>query len=186
MKSNDNLNLLKDAIRWLAIGGTPFPEADDLTLHAVAFARMMMAHAKFEAEFRELQGVISGDPSFGEQPWNQWAANNRANWMADLIKHKIGDIEEAKQISNLLGKVKKPTNDRNLLAHGHWWHLSPDKKVLKVRRGKRIKGQEMHVDWTVDQINSVAKSFDDLEAELNNIRREIERKYFPPPIVSVD
>jgi hypothetical protein len=46
--------------------------------------------------------------------------------------------------------------------------------------------QRAHVDWTVAQIESVAETFDDLEMQLTNVRREINRKYFPENLPDID
>jgi hypothetical protein len=44
-----------------------FPEAEDIGPHAIAFAQVMFAHSEFEREVCSLQGVITNDPSFGEE-----------------------------------------------------------------------------------------------------------------------
>jgi hypothetical protein len=77
-----------------------FPEAEDVALHAMAFARMMIAHARFEEQIRILQGVIAGDQSFGEQPGDQWTNRERSACMAKLIKNKLGDVEGARHVAD--------------------------------------------------------------------------------------
>jgi hypothetical protein len=44
------------------------PDPDDPALQPFgrAFVRMMFAHATLEARIRELQGVVSGEPGYGE------------------------------------------------------------------------------------------------------------------------
>jgi hypothetical protein len=164
-----------------------FPEADDVTPHAMAFARMMIAHARFEREIRNLQGVIAGDQSFGEQPGNQWTTPKRRARMAKLIKNKLGDIEEARPVAAILTKAKKPCEDRNLLAHGTWWLFQPDTLALTVRRGVIHKGERMYVDWTVADIDRLAETFHDLEINLFKVRREIERNWIETefPVIAV-
>ena len=154
-----------------------FPDADQVMPFAMAFARLMIAHAGFEAEIRNLQGVVAGDDSFGEQPCNQWKAHELAKRMVKLIKDKIGDIEEAQPIADILTKAIKPIDDRNLLAHGHWWRFNPEHSVLTVRRGRILKGEPMDVDWTTAEIDRLATTFDDLEAELFKLRREFEHNW---------
>jgi len=117
-----------------------FPEVDEVMPHAVAFARLMIAHAKFEAEVRYLQGAVAGDQAFGEQPCNQWNTRDRPGRMAKLIKDKLGDIEEAQPITDLLKSAVKPTDDRNLLAHGQWWCFQQGTSALTVRRSTIRKG----------------------------------------------
>jgi hypothetical protein len=55
---------------WIArLGRTLFPRADEIPQSlAMAFMRMMMAHAKFESEVCALQGVVANDRHYGEQP----------------------------------------------------------------------------------------------------------------------
>ena len=169
----------------LAASEIYFPEPEEIEPFALAFAGLMIAHAKFEAEVRSLQGVIAGDENFGEQPCNQWPAYERRKRMAKLIKSKLGNIDEAKLIGKLLNEAKQPSDDRNMLAHGHWWCVNHDTMTLKVRRGKYQEGKPMHVDWTVASIDRATETFKDLEAELFRVRREVERNWiegeFPPP-----
>jgi len=154
-----------------------FPDADQVMPHAMAFARLMIAHAGFEAGIRNLQGAVAGDDSFGEQPRNQWKAHERAERMVKLIKDKIGDIEEAQPIADILIDAIKPTDDRKLLAHGHWCRFNPENSVLTVRRGRIRPGESMDVYWTAAEIDVLAATFDDLEAELFKLRREFERNW---------
>ena len=49
-----------------------FPEPEEITPHALAFARMMFAHATLEREIAALQDVIAKEPGFSEQRPNQW------------------------------------------------------------------------------------------------------------------
>ena len=154
-----------------------FPDANQVMPHAMAFARLMITHARFEAEIRTLQGKIANDDSFGEQPRNQWDASKRPSRMVKLIKDRFGDIEEARPIADILTKAIEPTDGRNLLAHGHWWHFDPENSILAVRRGRVQKNKPMHVDWTADEIGQLAATFDDLEAELFKLRREFERNW---------
>jgi hypothetical protein len=48
-----------------------FPDRLAIAPLAIPFARLMLAHAKFEGEFRSLQGAITNDPNFGERRANQ-------------------------------------------------------------------------------------------------------------------
>jgi hypothetical protein len=154
-----------------------FPDADQVMPHAMAFARLVIAHARFEAEIRTLQGKIARDDSFGEQSSNQWHARERPSRIVKLINNKFGDIEEAQLIADILTKAIKPTDDRNLLAHGDWWRFNPENSVLTVRRGKSQKDEPMDVYWTADEINQVAGTFDDLEADLFKLRRKFEQNW---------
>jgi hypothetical protein len=96
-----------------------FPNPSEIAPHAIAFARMVFAHAAFEREVRSLVGAINPKkPGFGERPENQWTASesgtgkiiilirhhrgsglpqivNRAYTVSDILKlaHKFKDIE---------------------------------------------------------------------------------------------
>jgi hypothetical protein len=50
----------------------PFPEPEEIMPHALAFARMMFAHATLEREIAAPQDVIAKEPGFGERRPNQW------------------------------------------------------------------------------------------------------------------
>jgi hypothetical protein len=53
-----------------------FPDANEIASHAIAFARMMFAHAEFERGVRSLLDTINPkEPGFGERPENQWTAS---------------------------------------------------------------------------------------------------------------
>jgi hypothetical protein len=58
-----------------------------------------------------------------------------------------------------------------------WWCFDPENWVLTVRRGRIQKGEPMHVEWTADEIDQLARTFDDLEAELFKLRREFEQSW---------
>ncbi len=68
-----------------------FPDPNEIAPHAVAFARMMFAHAEFEREVRALQDAITKEPGFGEQHDNQWSASESATEkiVSLIIKHRI-------------------------------------------------------------------------------------------------
>jgi hypothetical protein len=123
-----------------------FPTIDDVIDHALAFSRVMVAHAGFEAEVRNLQSTIVGDETFGEQPCNQWPADKRPARMANLIKERLGEIEEIHPIKALLARAIKPTRARNLLAHGTWWCFDPETSTITVRHGTVRPGEPVHVE----------------------------------------
>jgi hypothetical protein len=154
-----------------------FPIVDDVQDHALAFACLMVARARFEAEVGNLQNAVTGDETFSEQPCNQWPADKRPGRMVKLIREKLGDIEEIQPIRTVLTRAIKPTRDRNLLAHGMWWRFHLETSTLTVRHGTARPGEPVQVDWTADGIKRVAETFLDLEAELFNLRRDIERNW---------
>ena len=66
-----------------------FPDPSEIAPHAIAFARMMFAHAAFEREVRSLVDAINPrKPGFGERPENQWTASESGTGkIIILIKH---------------------------------------------------------------------------------------------------
>jgi hypothetical protein len=86
-----------------------FPTVDDVQDHALAFACLMVARARFEAEVGNLQNAVTGDETFSEQPCNQWPADKRPGRMVKLIREKLGDIEEIQPIRTVLTRAIKPT-----------------------------------------------------------------------------
>jgi hypothetical protein len=97
--------------------GIYFPDANEITPLAVAFAQMMFAHAAFEREVRELQAAITCVPRFGEERDNQWGARARPDLMSDLIAKHRGAIPEAKPIKSILREAIPACDDRNRARH---------------------------------------------------------------------
>src|SRR5262245_6251819 len=116
----------------------PGPDNADIAPFVKAFVRLMFAHVEFERRFSDLQGVITGDPNFGEQPSNQWRPRERPQRMTKLIlmeKERLGDVPEASQIERALKAAIPHCDRRNLLAHGTWWRFDPVQQVITVRSG---------------------------------------------------
>jgi hypothetical protein len=114
------------------------PEPDEIRPHALAFARLMFAHAAFEREVRSLQGAITNDPGFGERRDNQWAARKRSKRMAELIKEHLGDdLPEAESIATLLTEAIVPCDQRTpcsrrmvVLQHSDVGHHCPRRDAV--------------------------------------------------------
>jgi hypothetical protein len=80
-----------------------FPDPGEIEPHAMAFARMMFAHAAFEREVRELQSEIANEHGFGERRANQWRTPDRAERMVALIEKHLGQgLSETAPIEKLL------------------------------------------------------------------------------------
>ena len=154
-----------------------FPDPEAITPLAIAFARMMFAHAKFEGEFRSLQGIVTSDPRFGERRANQWGARKRPKCMAKLIaKHLPEGLEEAEQITRVLTEAIDFCERRNLLAHGEWWYFHQPTSMVTVRNGTQWKdeGPPEHADFTAADIDALTERLKDLAAELYHLGRSIE------------
>ena len=156
-----------------------FPEPEDIIPVALAFARMMFAHAAFEREVRELQAAITCVQGFGEQRGHQSrSARTRPDDMAKLIADHRGAIPEAEPIKNILMKAISVCDDRNLLAHGEWWRFDPDTSAINVRGGTQWNDDGLvdHKAWTEAEIDAVTEKLKDFEVELFKLRRAIEQR----------
>jgi hypothetical protein len=157
---------------------TYFPDPEDIAPLAIAFARLMFAHAKFDAEFRSLQGAITNDPKFGERRANQWSARRRPDCMAKLIKKNFSNgLDEAESITRVLTEAIALCDQRNILAHGEWWLFHRPTSTVTVRRDTQW-GDEgpKHMDFTAVDICALVDDFRCLEDELIRLRRSIEAR----------
>jgi hypothetical protein len=160
-----------------ALGRTLFPRAEDIPQPlAMAFMRMMMAHAKFESEVSTLQGVVANDRYYGEQPENLWSAKKRPTLMVKLIKERLGQIPETEQIKKLLKDACDPTNKRNHLAHGRWWAFDPSTATIHVRGGIQRGDEDQFDEYSEETISAIAERFEALEADLYKLRSNIENR----------
>jgi len=169
---------------------TLFPRAEDILQSlAIAFMRMMMAHAGFESEVCAVQGVVANDQYYGEQPENLWSAKKRPNLMVKLIDERLGQIPETEQIKKLLEDACDPTNKRNHLAHGSWWAFDPGTATIHVRGGIQREDEDQFGEYSEETISAIADRFETLEADLYKLRRGIENRrgddhgfdWSPPP-----
>jgi hypothetical protein len=98
------------------------PDPNEIGPHAIAFARMMFAHAALEREVRALIDAINPkDPGFGERPENQWMASETGTGkIIILIKnHRGSGLPQTEQIKNLLKLfVHLEIAISSLTAHG--------------------------------------------------------------------
>jgi hypothetical protein len=151
-----------------------FPEAEIMPSLAMAFMRMMFAHAEFEEHVRDLHAAIMVTPAkrpcffawllnFGQKTDGGLGnSRDRPKRMAKLIKDRPGLVEdqEATQIVQLLKDAIGPSDRRNLLAHGRWWRFDPKTSTIKIR-GERRGETEMglgrgsrsgHFPWHLDAL----------------------------------
>jgi hypothetical protein len=177
---------------WAAaiLGRTLFPRAEDIPQSlAMAFMRMMMAHARFESEVCALQGVVANDRHYGEQPENLWSANKRSKLMVKLIEKHLGQVPETEQIKKLLEDACDPTNKRNHLAHGRWWAFDPSTATIHARSGIQREDEDQFSEYSEETISAIADRFESLEAGLYKLRSDIEKRrgedhdfdWSPPP-----
>jgi hypothetical protein len=159
-----------------------FPDPNEIAPHAIAFARMMFAHAEFERGIRSLVDAINTkELGFGERRANQWTASESGTEkIIDLIiKHRGNDLPETEQIKNLLSEAVDLCRQRNFLAHGTWWCFNRRTLTVKVRGGVRWEQPELppeNCEYTVSDIEKLADKFRDIEAGLYRIRRSFEPK----------
>jgi hypothetical protein len=156
-----------------------FPDPNEIAPHAIAFARMMFAHAALEREVRSLVDAINPkEPGFGERPENQWTASESGTGKITILikQHRGGGLPETEQIKELLNGAIAPCRDHNLLAHGTWCCFNRRTLAIEVR-GKMQWGQSPeNRAYTVADILKVARKFKDIEVELYRIRKSLEPK----------
>ena len=159
-------------------GGVAFPDPNEIAPHALAFARMMFAHAAFEREISGLQDEITNKFGYGEQRCNQWGTRARPSRMVKLIEEFRGEQlpSIAAQVEALLTEAIDPCEQRNLLAHGNWWCFHPASKTILVRGGTRWEEKEPPEtrEYTASDIEALVVKFQNLQIELNKVRRLIE------------
>jgi len=159
-----------------------FPDPNEIGPHAIAFARMMFAHAAFEREVRSLVDAINPkEPGFGERRENQWTASESgtANIIVLILRHRGGDQPQTELIRNVLNKAVDLCRQRNFLAHGTWWCFNSRTRTVEVRGGARWEQPELSPEnhtYTVSDIEKLADKFKDIEAELYKIRCSFEPK----------
>jgi hypothetical protein len=158
-----------------------FPDANEIAPHAIAFARMMFAHAEFEREVRLLVDAINPKkPGFGERPENQWTASESGTGkIIILIKyHRGSGMPQTEQIKNLLNEAIRPCRDRNFLAHGTWWCFNRRTFTIEVRGGVRWQPElpPENRQYTPSDIEKLADEFKCISAELHKVRQSLEPK----------
>ena len=93
-----------------------FPDPSEIAPHAIAFARMMFAHAAFEREVRSLVCAINPKkPGFGERAENQWTASESGTGKIIILfrHHRGGGLPQIVQIKDVLNEAIDPCRDRN-------------------------------------------------------------------------
>jgi len=159
-----------------------FPDANEIAPHALAFARMMFAHAEFERGIRSLVDALKPEePGFGERRENQWTASESgtARFIILIMRHCGCRLPQIEQIRNLLDEAVHLCRERNFLAHGTWWCFNLRTKTVEIRGGLRWERLELppgNREYTVPDIEGLADKFKDIEAELYKIRRSLEPK----------
>jgi hypothetical protein len=149
------------------------PEASDIAAHAIAFAQMMFVHSELERRVGDLQDVIVHERGFGERRRNQWGARKRPRCIAKLIGKHLGEnVPEAAAIVKLLFEAIAPCDQRNLLAHGHWWCFNRQTAQITVRSGTLWEGDcPAPVEFTAADIEAT-EEFKDLEVELYKLHHD--------------
>lgn len=161
-----------------------FPEPDhpDLAPFTRAFLRMMFAHVEFERRVAELADLITLTLGFGETL--VCSAKDRPKKFGKLCgenqsKH-LGGLPEAGAIVRCLDEAFHLCNDRNWLAHGVWWRL--DGNVIDVHAVRSRSDEPVNREFTAEQIQQVANSFLDIQAELWKLQRAINER-LPPELL---
>jgi len=157
-----------------------FPDANEIAPHAVAFARMMFAHAAFEREVRSLIDAINPkEPGFGERRENQWTASDSGTARLIVLIMRYHGLSQTEQIRNILNEALDLYRQRNFLAHGTWWCFNQRAKTVNVRGGVRWEQSELppeNREYTVSDIEKLADKLKDITADLYKIRNSFEPK----------
>jgi hypothetical protein len=169
-----------------------FPEAEIMPSLAMAFMRMMFAHAEFEEQVRDSQAAIMKTPgrrphffarlrgllNSGRKPdgGGLGTSRDRAKRVMRLIRERPGLVEdqEAEQIVRILNDAIGPCDGRNVLAHGRWWRFHSKTSTITIR-GER-KGEPQFEHYTEAKIFEIDFKLSALATDLYKVRREIERR----------
>ena len=158
------------------------PDPNEIAPHAIAFARMMFAHAALEREVRLLVDAINPKkPGFGERPENQWSPSETGTGKITMLikQHRGSGLPQTEQIKNLLNEAIHPCRERNFLAHGTWCCFNRRTLTVEVRGAVRWGQPELPPEnraYTVSDILKVARKLKDIEADLHKVRRSLEPK----------
>jgi hypothetical protein len=154
-----------------------FPDADapEIQPLARAFVRVMFAHGRLEREIGELENVVTSDAGYAEGRRPQ-SARNRPKAIRDLISNHLGAIPELEPVVTLMHRAIPLCDRRNLLAHGDWWCFDPTSETITVARLTIRPGENRHEDFSTWQIADLASAFEDVEVELYQLRRTIEKR----------
>ena len=157
-----------------------FPDPNEIAPHAIAFARMMFAHAAFEREVRSLIDAINPQESgFGERRENRWTASDSGTARFIVLITRYHGLSQTQQIRNILTEAVSLYRQRNFLAHGTWWCFNRRTKTVNVRGQVRWEQSELppdNRDYSVSDIDKLADKFKDITAELYKIRSSFEPK----------
>jgi hypothetical protein len=159
-----------------------FPDANEIAPHAIAFARMMFAHAAFEHEVRSLVDAINPkEQGFGERHENQWMASESgtAKIIVLIMRHCGSGRLQIDQIRNLLDEAVHLCRQRNFLAHGTWWCFNRPTLTVEVSGAVRWEQPELppaNREYRASDIEKLADKFKDIKAELYRIRRSFAPK----------
>jgi hypothetical protein len=156
-----------------------FPEAEIMPPLAMAFMRMMFAHAEFEEQVRDLQATIMKTPPkrpHAAETGGLGTSRARPKRIAKLIKDRPGLVEdqEAREIDRILKAAIGPCDRRNLLAHGRWWRFDSKTSTITIRG--ESKGEPETADYTERKICEIDFELSALAVELYKVRRDIEHR----------
>lgn len=83
-------------------------------------------------------------------------------------------IKRRQQRPGIVACAIPPSDVRNMLAHGHWWAFDVDTKTITVRATTVWPDEELHRDFTEEDIEKTVSDFEKLEGELYRLQRQIE------------
>lgn len=145
-----------------------------------AFFRLMFAHTAFERRVYDLAGVIANKPGFGEQFKDRWFTDDGPKEMGKLIRKREaqfpGGIPEVDGIVSCLTSAIPHCRVRNLLAHGHWWAMDPDRETIDVRSDVVRENEDQHQECGFSDIHAAADALEGLEMRLYRFQSALEER----------
>ena len=154
-----------------------FPDADEIGPFGPAFVRLMFACAEVDRRVAEIQELVTGDPTFGEE--NIWSSVKRPKLMTKLIRKHRKELTEGPNIRKVCAQLRRaiePCDLRNVIAHGHWWKFNVDTQMLTVRREKLRRGQRRFVRVKLARIERAERTLSDVDVQLYKLTSYTLRK----------
>ena len=81
-----------------------------------------------------MQNVVANDEAFSENGKNRWFAKDRPEKMRQLMIDRGCKNDEIATAHRVLTDAFPLCNDRNLSAHGDWWHFDTTADEIRQKR----------------------------------------------------
>jgi len=142
---------------------------------AVPFFRLMIVAAQTDHEINRVVAASTGNADH-EDEFRRGSVSNLARDVKRFVKANDGDLSEFNRIRPLLKSAKSHYLLRNSLAHGDWWRYDPKSLSVSIRQDRGYAGEDRFREVSVTDIENAIFEFQNIEADLYNVRRKIEKK----------